>query len=440
MSFDAFSFHPQVAAGIAACGYTTPTPIQVQAMPLVLAGHDLVGLAQTGTGKTAAFVLPILERLLPGPRGQVRALVIAPTRELAEQIRVACDGMGPKTGLTSMAVYGGVSKVGQTKRLRAGVDIVVACPGRLLDLLGDRAIDLSRVEMLVLDEADQMFDMGFLPAIRRILRHLPARRQTLLFSATMPEEIRVLTAEVLRAPKTVQADTPGPAPTISHRLFPVPAEGKLALLKTLVTDPGLTSTLVFTRTKHRAKSLARQLEAAGVAATAIQGNLSQNRRQEALEGFRSGRFRVLVATDIAARGIDVAGVSHVINFDVPDSAEAYTHRTGRTGRACRTGEAYTFASPEDAAMIRVIERTLGERLCRQQVTLSPEALAAPCPLPSAESRRPSRPSSRPARPARPSTPAGERRQPGPGQSHRRPAPLGLGAVAGRRTGGNRRGV
>lgn len=365
MSFKDFQFHPTIDAGITSCGYTTPTPIQNEAIPQILAGRDILGLAQTGTGKTAAFVLPLLERLLAGPRKKVRALIVAPTRELAEQIHDNIGKMSQHTDLHSVVIYGGVGKGLQIKTLRAGVEIVVACPGRLLDLLNEKAFTLSTVEVLVLDEADHMFDKGFLPDIRRIIKLLPRNRQSLVFSATMPGEIRHLAEEILKNPATVQINHTLPAPTISHGLFQVATDQKTPLLKNIIKERQMTSTLVFTRTKHKAKSLALQLERSGFNATSIQGNLSQQKRQQALDGFRDGTYGILVATDIAARGIDVTGISHVINYDMPDTAETYTHRTGRTGRASRTGEALTFAGREDGKMIALIERNLGKKMVRE---------------------------------------------------------------------------
>jgi len=365
MSFISFNLHPQIAAGVKALGYDTPTPIQLQAIPPVLKGHDVIALAQTGTGKTAAFVLPILERLMKGPRGRVRALVIAPTRELSEQICEAIRSMGKQTGIRSATVYGGVSMNLQIQKLRAGVEIVVACPGRLLDHIGQGTINLSQIEVLVLDEADRMFDMGFLPDIRKIIKHVPARRQTLLFSATMPDDIRRLVQEVLHAPVTVQIGHTAPADTVCHALYPVDQHLKTALLLELLHHIDTESVLIFTRTKHRAKRVGQQLENAGHRAASLQGNLSQSRRQEALDGFRDGSYRILVATDIAARGIDVSSISHVINYDMPDTADAYTHRIGRTGRAAKTGDAFTFVVREDEDMVRSIERVLGEKVERR---------------------------------------------------------------------------
>ncbi|MGB3210372.1 MAG: DEAD/DEAH box helicase [Desulforhopalus sp.] len=365
MSFNQFQFHPKITAGIAACGYTDPTPIQIEAIPPILAGQDMLGLAQTGTGKTAAFVLPLLQRLLDGPRKTIRALIVAPTRELAEQIHDNIGKMGKQTGLRSVVVYGGVGKQPQIRTIRSGVEIIVACPGRLLDLLNDNAFNLKAVEVLVLDEADHMFDKGFLPDIKRIIKQLPRKRQSLVFSATMPKEIRHLAEEILYNPVTVQINHTLPAPTISHVLYQVAKSKKTSLLKNIIEEREMTSTLVFTRTKYKAKSLALVLEKAGFSAASIQGNLSQQRRQQAMDGFRDGTYKILVATDIAARGIDVDGISHVINYDVPDTAETYTHRTGRTGRATRSGQALTFADHEDNKMISLIERNLGKKMDRE---------------------------------------------------------------------------
>jgi ATP-dependent RNA helicase RhlE len=365
MSFGSFNLHPKITAGVKALGYTTPTPIQVQAIPPVLAGKDVMGLAQTGTGKTAAFVLPILERLLPGPRGKVRSLIIAPTRELAEQIHVSIGELGSKTHLTSCTIYGGVGVNPQIQKLRAGVDIVVACPGRLLDHLNQKTISLANLEVLVLDEADRMFDMGFLPDIRRIIKQVPPKRQTLLFSATMPDDIRRLTSEVLRDPVTVQIGHSAPVSSVSHALYPVEEHLKTALLMELLKQTDTESILIFTRTKYRAKRIGQQLEKAGYKAASLQGNLSQNKRQEALDGFRDGSYQILVATDIAARGIDVSTISHVINYDVPDTTDAYTHRIGRTGRVAKTGDAFTFITRENEPLIKSIERVLGDRIERR---------------------------------------------------------------------------
>lgn len=368
MSFENFGFHHEIMAGINASSYVSPTPIQAQAIPPVLEGRDVLGLAQTGTGKTAAFALPILQRLRQGERRRVRALVLVPTRELAAQIHAAVRTLGKKTQVSSMTIYGGVSIRPQIELLRKGVEVVVACPGRLLDHIAQGTINLAHVEVLVLDEADQLFDMGFLPDIRRILRHIPRKRQTLLFGATMPDEIRILAREILVDPLTVQVGKTAPAITVSHAIYPVAQHLKTRLLVELLRQTQTGSVLVFTRTKHRAKQLGEKLLKAGYQATSLQGNLSQNRRQEAMDGFRDGSYRILAATDIAARGIDVSQISHVINYDIPDTAEGYIHRIGRTGRASRRGDAITLVTPEDDGMVRVIERLLSKPLERRTLT------------------------------------------------------------------------
>ena len=416
MDFKTFDFHPKVTAGVTAAGYTAPTPIQARAIPEVMRDRDVMGLAQTGTGKTAAFALPILNRLIKGRRGTLRALVVAPTRELAEQIHTAFRTLGRKSGLRSTAVYGGVNINPQIDRLRRGVDVLVACPGRLLDHIGRKTVDLSRLEVLVLDEADQMFDMGFFPDIRRIVASLPSERQTLLFSATMPPEIRRLTREVLQRPATVQVDRVAPAVTVSHALFPVAQHLKTAVLLELLRQTDTESVLVFTRTKHRARNLGRKLEHAGYRAASLQGNLSQNRRKAALEGFRNGSFQVLVAPDIAARGIDVTQISHVINYDIPDTPEAYIHRIGRTGRAACSGDAFTLATPEDNAMVRSIERVLGRPLERRH--LEDFNYDRPAPKRNTAFGRPPRAASRQRRPAW----TGKAGKPADGTARRRPSP------------------
>lgn len=362
MEFSIFDFHHQVTAGVVAARFRTPTPIQAKAIPLIMQGHDVVGLAHTGTGKTAAFVLPILHRLMQGKRRQVRALVIAPTRELAQQIHEAIGTLGSRTGLRSVTVYGGVGFNPQVDKLKRGAEIVVACPGRLLDHMNQGTIDLSNLEVLVLDESDRMFDMGFLPDIRKIIKHVPTERQTLLFSATMPDDILHLAHEVLKAPVTVQVNNIGPAINVSHRLYPIKQHLKTALLLELLRHTNTESVLIFTRTKHRAKRLGEQLGKAGYRATSLQGNLSQGRRQAVMNGFRNGTFQILVATDIAARGIDVTQISHVINYDMPDTIDAYTHRIGRTGRNTKTGDAFTFITSEDEDMVRRIENVLRTRV------------------------------------------------------------------------------
>jgi len=367
MNFKRFNFHPQISAGIIAAGYNRPTPIQEETIPKILQLRDVMGLAQTGTGKTAAFALPILQRLMRGQRGKIRALVIAPTRELAEQIHVTFNQLGQKTGLRSITIYGGVGLNPQITGLQRGTEIVVACPGRLLDHIKRRTIDLSHLETLVLDEADRMFDMGFLPDIRQIIKALPAQRQTLLFSATMPNEVRRLIQEVLHDPVNVQIDMVAPATTIRHALYPVAQHLKTDLLIQLLQKTDTQSVLVFTRTKHRAKRLGEKLGKNGYRASSLQGNLSQSKRQAALDGFRNGKIQILVATDIAARGIDVSSVSHVINYDIPDTADAYIHRIGRTGRASRHGDAFTMVTQEDRSIIRTIEGLLGAPIEKRRI-------------------------------------------------------------------------
>lgn len=382
-SFVSFNLDSRVAAGIKTAGYTKPTPIQQQAIPVVLSGRDVLGLAQTGTGKTAAFVLPLLHRLVDGPRGRVRALVVAPTRELAEQIHQDIRTLGQATKLRSATVYGGVGMSPQAAALRGGAEIIVACPGRLLDHLERGTGTLKNVEVLVLDEADQMFDMGFLPAVRAIVKRVPEGAQRLLFSATMPDAVRDLVGAVLRDPATITVGHAAPAETISHALYPVARQQKTELLKHLLRRTDTRSALVFTRTKHGAKRLAEQLDRENFFVASLQGNLSQNKRQKALDDFRSGKVHVLVATDIAARGIDVSRVSHVINYDVPMTAEAYTHRIGRTGRAERSGEALTFITADDAKAVSVIERALGkvERVVLETFVYEKETASGAAPRP-----------------------------------------------------------
>lgn len=367
-SFTSFQFDPRIVAGIETAGYTTPTPIQAQAIPAVLAGRDLLGLAQTGTGKTAAFVLPLLQRLLGGERCRPRALIVSPTRELAEQTHMAIEKLASETGFRSISIYGGVTTKSQVKTLRVLMpEIIVACPGRLLDLMEQGFITLRTIEMFILDEADQMFDMGFLPSIRKIAAALPARHQTMLFSATMPPEIRSLARQFLRNPVHAEIAIEEPLETVSHFVYHVDQGDKYELLKRILPRTGTGQTLIFTRTKHRAKKLALQLSTGGISATSLQGNLSQGQRDKAMESFRSGRVKIMVATDIAARGIDISQISQVINFDIPDTVEAYTHRTGRTGRMLHKGTALTFVTPEDGAMLRSIEKALGSPIPRRLV-------------------------------------------------------------------------
>ncbi|PKN18413.1 MAG: RNA helicase [Deltaproteobacteria bacterium HGW-Deltaproteobacteria-6] len=379
MSFEKFKLDEKILAGIHAAGYKKPTPIQAESIPSIMEGRDIMGLAQTGTGKTAAFVLPILQRLMHGQRGPVRALIIAPTRELSEQTHEAIGQLGRKTGLCSTSIYGGVNINTQINRLRSRVDIISACPGRLLDHIGRGTLDLSKVEVLVLDEADHMFDMGFLPDVRRIVKHLPARRQTLLFSATMPGEIRSLADDLLSNPVHVQIGDTAPVMTVSHSFYPVQTEQKTALLKDILEKTDTESVLVFTRTKSRAKSLAEQLNRVGHKVTSLHGNLTQQKRKQSLDGFRDGRYEVMIATDIAARGIDVTRISHVINYDMPSTSDAYTHRIGRTGRAMKTGDAFTFITGDDGELLRSLKKMLGDKLQYQNVeglTMNPSICEA----------------------------------------------------------------
>ena len=364
MNFETLNFHPSVMAGVHALGYSVLTPIQLQAIPPITQGRDVIGLAQTGTGKTAAFVLPILHRLRQNPQGSVRALIISPTRELAEQTCEVINDLGNRTGLQSVAIYGGVSMDKQIKELRRGVEIVVACPGRLLDHLWKGTINLSDLEILVIDEADRMLDMGFLSDIRNILACIMNKRQTLLFSATMPAEIRRLAFEIMHDPINVQIDRSMPAKTVSHTLYPVEQHLKTALLKEILKKTKTKSVLIFTRTRHRAERVAQQLIRAGYQVTSLQGNLPQHQRQAAIEGFRTGSIKILVATDIAARGIDILSISHVINYDMPESTDDYIHRIGRTGRVDKNGDALTLVTNADEAKINALERLLDAPLER----------------------------------------------------------------------------
>ena len=386
MHFKSFNLDPSILAGVEELGYSEPTEIQRLAIPPVLEGRDVMGLAQTGTGKTAAFALPILQHLLKEKRGGVQALILAPTRELADQIHQAIGSLGSHTRIRSTSIYGGVGINPQIRALRAGVPIVVACPGRLLDHINRGTVDLSSVKTLVLDEADRMFDMGFLPDLRRIMKHLPRQRQNLLFSATMPREVRHLAHDILESPETVQAGKLAPADTVSHTLYPVESHLKTKLLRELLHRTDMESVIVFTRTKHRAKRVAQQLERAGHRATSLQGNLSQNQRQRAITGFRRGTFKIMVATDIAARGIDVTQISHVINYDVPDTVDAYTHRIGRTGRVSRQGDAFTLATRDDRPMVMAIEKVLGEKIERDTIAGFP--YDAPMPVNGSPAGRP----------------------------------------------------
>jgi ATP-dependent RNA helicase RhlE len=384
MPFRALNLSPQIVQAVRDAGYTEPTPIQIAAIPLILAGHDIIGIAQTGTGKTAAFVLPILMKLAEskqrvtqdynaarnrqsGSDRGPRALVVAPTRELVVQIEENVRAYAKHVPLRMATVFGGVSERPQIEALRSGVDLVVATPGRLIDLMEQRVANLSGVEFLVLDEADRMLDMGFLPPIRRIVKALPQKRQTLMFSASLSPEIEELTHQFQRSPKIVQIGRrANPAETVTQFAYEVPPHLKFALLLHLLGDPKFDTVLVFSRTKHGADKIARRLESSGIKTGTIHSNRSQNQRLRALKDFKSGAVRVLVATDIAARGIDVDGISHVVNYDFPMHSEDYVHRIGRTGRAHAIGDAISFITPEDQGPLRSLERFIGRGIVRKK--------------------------------------------------------------------------
>jgi ATP-dependent RNA helicase RhlE len=370
MSFSSLGLGPKLLQSITDVGYSTPTPIQNAAIPHVLAGRDLIGIAQTGTGKTAAFVLPILERLSKNsqPGRHPRALIVAPTRELAAQIEENVQLLGRAMRVRCATVFGGVGERPQIDALRRGVDVLVATPGRLIDLMGSNHVSLRDVQIAVLDEADRMLDMGFLPQIRRIVKTLPQQRQTLLFSATLSKDIEKVTAEFLSNPETVEIGRrSNPADSVEQYLYPVPKSRKIDLLIHLLRDSSLDSVLVFSRTKHGADKIVRKLQAAKIAAAALHSNRSQGQRTAALDAFKSGRARVLVATDIASRGIDVEGISHVINFDFPMHPEDYVHRIGRTGRADAVGDAISFVTNEDESSVRDLEKMTKKSVQRKRV-------------------------------------------------------------------------
>ena len=367
MEFNDLGLDKRLMAGIRSAGYTTLTPIQNEAIPLSIEGRDLLGLAQTGTGKTAAFAIPLLQKLSVGYTGKIRALVIAPTRELADQIHQHISQLSSGLKTRSITLYGGVSKNPQDEKLQKGVDIVIACPGRLLDHLRESTIDLSTLDTLVLDEADTMCDMGFLPDIRKIIAHLPSKRQTLFFAATMPSDIRNLAKDILDNPTEVQIGVIAPAKTVAHSLYPITEKLKSQLFFRLIETTATGQVIVFTRTKHRTKRLFADLEKRKYNVAALQGNMSQNKRTQAINGFRKGKFDFLVATDIASRGIDIPEITHVINYDMPNTVDAYIHRIGRTGRAESLGEAITLSIPEDESMITRIEKILKSQIERKTV-------------------------------------------------------------------------
>jgi ATP-dependent RNA helicase RhlE len=368
LNFTDLKLHPSLLLGIKELGFIRPTPIQAESIPPGVEGRDLLACAMTGSGKTAAFLLPILNKLIDKPRGTTRALILAPTRELAQQILDDMKDLAMHTPVTGAAIYGGVGMGPQEHALRSGVDIIIACPGRLLDHLRNSYAKFDKLEHLVLDEADRMLDMGFLPEIRKILRFVPAKRQTLFFSATMPPPIQALTREMLHNPVFIQKERQStPASGITQAIYPVSQELKSSLLLALIKRGDVTQALVFTRTKHRANRLADFLVRHGINAERIHGNRSQTQRTAALAGFKTGKFPVLVATDIAARGIDVDALGHVVNFDVPMVPDDYIHRVGRTGRAEQTGEAFTFVSRDEEMDLRAIEKAIGKSLPRVTV-------------------------------------------------------------------------
>ncbi|MGD0587736.1 MAG: DEAD/DEAH box helicase [Thermoplasmata archaeon] len=367
-TFEDLPLHSKLRKGIQEIGYTVPTPIQRGTIPHAVLGRDIIGTAQTGTGKTAAFLLPVLERLLEEPRGRTHALILTPTRELALQAEGFLKKLAGHTHLRGAAVYGGVGMGEQERALRGGAEIIIATPGRLLDHMSRGYVNFQGLKILVLDEADRMLDMGFLPDVRRILQRLPRDRQTMLFSATMPPEIVKLSREFLREPRMVQVEERTVAAVgVTHLALPVPSHLKTDLLTELLRDEMMTSVLVFARTKHRADNLVRQLLQRGINVAVIHGNRSQSQRIRALEGFRTGEYRVLVATDIAARGVDVKDVSHVVNFDVPHEPEIYIHRVGRTARAQQRGDAYTLVMPEEEQDFSRIEKLIGMKIERARI-------------------------------------------------------------------------
>ncbi|HEY3897515.1 MAG TPA: DEAD/DEAH box helicase [Chthoniobacter sp.] len=430
MPFTTLGLEPRLLSALQDAGYTEPTPIQTAAIPKILSGSDVIGIAQTGTGKTAAFVLPMLQLLANRPpvgARKIRALVIAPTRELAAQIEENARAYARYVPFRMATIFGGVGERPQIQALRSNLELIIACPGRLLDLMQQHHGDFTGLEFLVLDEADRMLDMGFLPDIRRIVKLLPRKRQTLLFSATLSREIETLTHEFLQQPATVQVGRrSNPAETVTQVAYEVPKHLKLALLVALLQQPGMESVLVFSRTKHGADRIARKLEASGIKGATLHSNRTQNQRLRALAAFKAGEVRVLVATDIAARGIDVDGISHVINYDFPMTNEDYVHRIGRTGRANAVGDALSFVCPDEYGSLRDLERFIGRGLPRHRLEGFDYSGPAPAEPP------------RPPRGPRPSRGDGQRQRQDGGQPRNQGQRPGSHAPGGRGGGGHRR--
>ncbi len=365
--FKKFNLDNRLMEGISRAGFKTPTPVQNKVIPLALKGKDLIVTAQTGTGKTAAFVLPILEGLVNKNRSRTTVLIVTPTRELAAQIQRDIKELKHSAPVSTVKIYGGVGAGPQIKALQSGVDILIACPGRLLDLMGRGHVNLGNIQTLVLDEADRMLDMGFLPDIKRIIAKTSKQRKTMLFSATFPKQIENLAKKVLTNPRRVSIGMTKPAQTVSHSLFPVSHHRKSKLLLKLLKKTDTEAVLVFTRTRHRTKRLAKQVSKRGHSATSLHGNRSQRQRDRAIKGFRDGRYSIMVATDVAARGLDIDNISHVINYDMPATADDYIHRIGRTGRASNTGEAFTFTTKRDKKMVRKLERIIDSDIQRNSL-------------------------------------------------------------------------
>ena len=364
MNFQQVQLDPQLQKAIAQAGFEKQTPIQEKALPVALSGNDVIGIAQTGTGKTAVFALTILQKLLKGPRKQIRALIVTPTRELAKQIHDNIKMLSGTTKIRAATIYGGVSAHSQIQAIDRGVEILVACPGRLLDLMNQGVVSLKDVEILVLDEADRMLDMGFMPDIKRILKQIPQEHQTMLFSATFPKEIEKMAKTTLVNPQRIDVGFSNPTKTVQHALYPVPQHLKTGLLLQILEKTDTDSVLIFSRTRRRTYRLEKKVKAAGYRVTSLHGDRSQNQRDAALKGFKEGYYQVMIATDVAARGLDIDSISHVINYDIPDTADAYVHRIGRTGRAERTGDAFTLFTPDDTKILRDIEKRLGYKIDR----------------------------------------------------------------------------